>query len=61
MLKRDFSKLLKKKTADEILTEFVFGKYGKLTDKQLDKVLEMRGKRHGGFAFKKEGKKWLNV
>lgn len=47
-----FSKLLKKKSPQEIKEEYMIGKHSDLTDRQLKKVCELSGTGRGGCAFK---------
>ena len=47
-----FNKLLKSKPAQTIKEEYMVGKHGSLTDKQLEKVCEKAGTGRGLVAFK---------
>ena len=47
-----FSKLLKKKSPQQIKEEYMLGKHSDLTDKQLEKVCELSGTGRGLVAFK---------
>lgn len=56
MKTREFNKILKEKSADQILSEFMEWKIF-LTDKQLEKVCE-KSSHHGGCNSKEVKKKW---
>lgn len=45
-----FAGLMRRKTPTKILEEYMLGKHGTLTDKQLDKVCS-KGNHRGGVAF----------
>lgn len=65
MLVSKFSKLIKSKPAQQIKEEYMLGKHGTLTDKQLEKVCELSGTGRGGCASEYNSKnrlqkeKWL--
>ena len=61
MKAKELKELLKKKTASEILTDYMTGKIF-LTQYQLQKVIDLKEpyeKNHGGCCFR--GKKWKNM
>lgn len=62
MRTKDFNSLLQKKTPECILEEYMMGKHGKLTENQLQKIIDKKSdenKGHGSilFVFKKRRKK----
>lgn len=53
---RLFSKLTKEKEPQDIISEYMLGKHSKLTDKQLQKIIDEKNKNekyngHGAIAF----------
>ena len=62
MRAKDFKILLEKETPEHILEQYMMGKHGKLTDNQLQKIIDKKSdenKGHGSilFVFKKRRKK----